>query len=1176
MTGNVCPGRGGQSARDAAPGDRARAAALLEQGLNHHDRGELVEALAAYREAEKADPTFALAYNNAGMALIDLERHEEAVEELRRAIAIDPTHSEAYNNLGFVLRRLRRDLEAADAYEKFLELEPDVEEGPRIRQWIEMVRGGDSQAAGAAPGGTVGPGLAPEAEAPAGDRPASATEVPGAPAETAAGPAAGEVSDGAPPGPVAGAAIHPALPGVAREVAVGGTVASPADVPSGAAARTGHAFLIGSTLPAPGPAAPTPRQIPEPPAVQPYAPPPAKTGVPAVPEAAAEAPGAKAEARADASEVRGAPAGGAGSVEAIYDAALDKFGDGKFDEAKALFEQALAADPDNAQCHAGLGKVLVRQENYEAGIAELRRAIELDPNDAGSYYVLGYALRAIGEEGKAADAYEKFLALMPSAEDGEKIREWIEFVRGAAAADAQERETDARVDSAAQAAAVETEADRIYHEAISKFQGGDSEGAMKDCEQILAMDPKYVSAYVLLGRIAYRMREYETAAEYLQRALACDPDCAEALYFLGQTFEKRGMHEEAREHYLLYLSVAPDGPRAGKVKELLEGGKPAEKTVEEKAQCSLCLRMFDAKELFPYEGSLGCRECLSTIEARTGRKILPAAPAPAAAKVAPPEVRVIEKPSARRRLVLVFGCVAVLALAAAGILEATGRLRPLLRSAGILPPEVAAKTGDGNGGKTPAPGDARPSVPTPFDASKVKVSCEAPPEALPWRKVAGSVKIEGAEGASVSVRLKDAPPGAKATDIPPGFEWICRPGEAAPIAALAEGMEFPFELTVTGMDKSDPSRILFERTVALKIRVRFGFALSDPQETGVPEGDEVALVAGDVTGDGRPDLVLAHGWFRRGEVRLFPIIPSASWPRPKVIPLGGMPSALTLADFNGDGRLDMAVADWYDGEVAILLQEAAGGIAPHVRVGAPRSVAGLCVLDATGDGMPDVVVAGTHARTLSVIPRLATGEKIGFGAAATVEAGRMSPLLKMFPWPDRGKPSGVLLFDGASPDGRLRYFRRAGGALELCKAAYSTPGQTALDAAIVRLDKDGPLAVAILFADPPEVRLLREREGTFSESGGGSVRANPAGLPLAVAAGDLNEDGLDDMAVVCDQGVVIYIRDAGEGTFAEAMKVDVPSPLAGPAVIADLNGDGRGDVALITGDRKIRILSSRK
>lgn len=119
---------------------RVRAEQHLQRGLDHYDRGEFDQAMGAYSEAILADPTFAMAYNNTGMVLIDLERYDEALNSLYESIGRDANYAEAYNNLGFVLRRLNRDVEAAAAYRRFLALEPEVEEGPRIAAWIEQLK----------------------------------------------------------------------------------------------------------------------------------------------------------------------------------------------------------------------------------------------------------------------------------------------------------------------------------------------------------------------------------------------------------------------------------------------------------------------------------------------------------------------------------------------------------------------------------------------------------------------------------------------------------------------------------------------------------------------------------------------------------------------------------------------------------------------------------------------------------------------------------------------------------------------------------------------------------------------------------------------------------------------------------------------------------------------------
>jgi len=92
--------------------------------------------------------------------------------------------------------------------------------------------------------------------------------------------------------------------------------------------------------------------------------------------------------------------------------ALDRMG--RADEARALCEQVLAAQPDHAEAHASLGFVLLKRElAAESALPHLERAIALDPADHESRANLGIALQDLGRVDDAIEAYDAALALRP-------------------------------------------------------------------------------------------------------------------------------------------------------------------------------------------------------------------------------------------------------------------------------------------------------------------------------------------------------------------------------------------------------------------------------------------------------------------------------------------------------------------------------------------------------------------------------------------------------------------------------------------------------------------------------------------------------------------------------------------------------------------------------------------
>jgi tetratricopeptide (TPR) repeat protein len=86
------------------------------------------------------------------------------------------------------------------------------------------------------------------------------------------------------------------------------------------------------------------------------------------------------EAGKKAAELAAAPGGGGGSPEATYNQGVVLWNAGKVAEAKAAFEQVIAAKPDHAEAHYQLGMALVNEGNLKGARSEFDTYIKLAPN----------------------------------------------------------------------------------------------------------------------------------------------------------------------------------------------------------------------------------------------------------------------------------------------------------------------------------------------------------------------------------------------------------------------------------------------------------------------------------------------------------------------------------------------------------------------------------------------------------------------------------------------------------------------------------------------------------------------------------------------------------------------------------------------------------------------------
>lgn len=119
------------------------------------------------------------------------------------------------------------------------------------------------------------------------------------------------------------------------------------------------------------------------------------------------------------------------SVQENLAAARTAVEDGRFDEARAAYQRAIAGSPESAFLYRDLAAVERRQGRYGEALAHLEKAASLDPEDGTAWAQIGEIHEAQREFEKAADAYAKAASIEPSA----RMAERAEAMRDKAAID---------------------------------------------------------------------------------------------------------------------------------------------------------------------------------------------------------------------------------------------------------------------------------------------------------------------------------------------------------------------------------------------------------------------------------------------------------------------------------------------------------------------------------------------------------------------------------------------------------------------------------------------------------------------------------------------------------------------------------------------------------------------
>lgn len=315
----------------------------------------------------------------------------------------------------------------------------------------------------------------------------------------------------------------------------------------------------------------------------------------------------------------------------------------------------------------------------------------------------------------------------------------------------------------------------------------------------------------------------------------------------------------------------------------------------------------------------------------------------------------------------------------------------------------------------------------------------------------------------------------------------------------------------------------------------------------------LGIAARDLNGDDLPDLVVVD--HENNRVAVLRATAPGRFAAPQLHPVAEGPGAVTTGDFNGDGRIDIAVsAIGPPGRASVLLQQAGGGFAAARNTNVGDTPLGIVALDENCDGRDDLVVANQASNLVSVLRSNGDGSFTVVQELPDTQVGQ-GPIALAAADFDRDGTTDFVVSNSVAPNSSpsVRVFRGT------CGEPFTPLSSTVagnLVTAIVARDFTGDQIVDIGLVNQTDnvVRVL-------SGVGDGTFRRTPlpdavSRMPIAIAAADFDGDGRYDAATANSDpsanNVSVLIncaRDPGCD----------PSGGSGPAGSAALRGDGNND-----------------
>jgi hypothetical protein len=326
------------------------------------------------------------------------------------------------------------------------------------------------------------------------------------------------------------------------------------------------------------------------------------------------------------------------------------------------------------------------------------------------------------------------------------------------------------------------------------------------------------------------------------------------------------------------------------------------------------------------------------------------------------------------------------------------------------------------------------------------------------------------------------------------------------------------------------------------------------------------LLVGDIDGDGLPDLAATNNdgisvW------RNISTIGSFSFSDRHNYNVETTPEDIKMADIDGDGKSDLVVSNSGSNTISILRNSSSSGsvsFAAKVSFATGSNPKGLSVGDFDGDGRPDIAIVNYTSNTVSILRNNSTIGTISFETKIDYAVGSGPVCISNGDLDGDGKLDLAIVNSSSNTISIIRNTSTSGTISFESKIDYNT-GQEPSDISIGDFDSDGMYDLVVVNSSSgiaDDISIFRNAgfAGTISFAAKVDYNLDIRAKKLIIS--DLDGNGKPDIAVISFSSSISLIRNTctiGTISFVDDNNVSCNDG-ANSFTVGDMNGDEKPDI----------------